>query len=88
MMAALFLSFLIPNNGSTYNGARDALKDGYRSIDTAAAYFNEEAGRAVRDSRMPRYEYAFPANSGFMTMDMKRREGEWILLSPTWIVAK
>ena len=35
----------------------DALKIGYRSIDTAAAYDNEEAvGRAVRRSGIPREE--------------------------------
>ena len=35
----------------------DALKIGYRSIDTAAAYGNEEAvGRAVRRSGVPREE--------------------------------
>ena len=49
--------FLIPNDGSTYNAVRDALKDGYRHIDTAAAYFNEEeVGKAVRDSGIPREE--------------------------------
>jgi 2,5-diketo-D-gluconate reductase A len=35
----------------------DALQAGYRSIDTAAAYFNEEAvGRAIRRSGVPREE--------------------------------
>jgi 2,5-diketo-D-gluconate reductase A len=35
----------------------DALQAGYRSIDTAAAYFNEEAvGRAIRRSGVPRDE--------------------------------
>jgi diketogulonate reductase-like aldo/keto reductase len=33
----------------------DALKIGYRSIDTASAYFNEEAvGRAIKNSGIPR----------------------------------
>ena len=49
--------FLIPNDGSTYKAVRDALKVGYRHIDTAAAYFNEEeVGKAVRDSGIPRDE--------------------------------
>lgn len=49
--------FLIPNDGSTYTAVTDALKVGYRHIDTAAAYFNEEeVGRAVRDSGIPREE--------------------------------
>lgn len=47
----------IPSNGPTYEAALAALKAGYRHIDTAAAYFNEEdVGRAVRDSGIPREE--------------------------------
>ncbi len=49
--------FLIPNNGPTYEAVSQALKAGYRHIDSAAAYFNEEdVGRAVRDSGIPREE--------------------------------
>lgn len=49
--------FMIPNDGSTYEAVSEALKAGYRHIDTAAAYFNEEeVGRAVRDSGIPREE--------------------------------
>ena len=49
--------YLIPNDGSTYDAVTKALRLGYRHIDTAAAYFNEdEVGRAVRDSRIPRDE--------------------------------
>lgn len=49
--------FLIPNDGSTYKAVSEALKAGYRHIDTAAAYFNEaEVGQAVRDSGIPREE--------------------------------
>lgn len=47
--------FMIPSDGSTYAVVTEALKAGYRHIDTAAAYFNEEeVGRAVRDSKIPR----------------------------------
>ena len=47
--------FMIPADGSTYNAVLEALKVGYRHIDTAAAYFNEaEVGKAVRDSGIPR----------------------------------
>lgn len=47
--------YLIPNDGSTYRAVRTALDAGYRHIDTAAAYFNEEeVGKAVRDSGIPR----------------------------------
>ena len=49
--------FRIPNDGSTYRAVRTALDAGYRHIDTAAAYFNEaEAGKAVKDSGVPREE--------------------------------
>ena len=41
----------------TYNACLAALELGYRHIDTAAMYGNEEAvGRAVRDSKIPREE--------------------------------
>lgn len=50
--------FLIPNDGSTYTAVSEALKAGYRHIDTAAAYFNEEeVGRAVKDSGIPRAKF-------------------------------
>ena len=49
--------FMIPGDGPTYTAVLEALKAGYRHIDTAAAYFNEEdVGRAVRDSGIPREE--------------------------------
>lgn len=49
--------FMIPADGSTYNAVREALEAGYRHIDTATAYFNEdEVGKAVRDSGIPREE--------------------------------
>ena len=49
--------FMIPSDGSTYKAVLEALKVGYRHIDTAAAYFNEaEVGKAVRDSGIPRDE--------------------------------
>lgn len=49
--------YQIENNGPTYGAVLTALKAGYRHIDTAAAYFNEEdVGRAVRDSGIPREE--------------------------------
>lgn len=49
--------FLIPNDGETYDAVLNALKAGYRHIDTAAAYMNEtDVGKAVRDSGIPRDE--------------------------------
>lgn len=47
--------FQIPANGSTYNAVKLALAAGYRHIDTAVAYFNEqEVGKAIKDSGIPR----------------------------------
>ncbi|MEE3423489.1 MAG: aldo/keto reductase [Succinimonas sp.] len=52
-----FGTFLIPADGSTYKAVRAALDAGYRHIDTATAYYNEEeVGNAVRDSGILREE--------------------------------
>jgi diketogulonate reductase-like aldo/keto reductase len=43
--------FQIPPGKQTYDAVRTALKLGYRGVDTAAAYGNEEdVGRGIRDS--------------------------------------
>lgn len=47
--------FKIPSDGSTYQAVSQALKAGYRHIDTAVAYFNEaEVGQAIADSGIDR----------------------------------
>jgi len=52
-----FGTFMIPADGSTYTAVKEALKAGYRHIDTAAAYFNEEeVGKAIKDSGVARNE--------------------------------
>lgn len=52
-----FGTFQIPADGSTYQAVLKALKLGYRHIDTATAYFNEqEVGKAIKDSGIPREE--------------------------------
>ncbi len=49
--------FTIPAGEETYNATLNAIKAGYRHIDTAVAYFNEaDVGRAVRDSGVARDE--------------------------------
>lgn len=49
--------FQIPEAAVCEKAVSDALEIGYRMIDTAAAYFNEEAvGKAIRDSGLPREE--------------------------------
>ncbi len=50
-----FGTFMIPADGTTYTSVREALDAGYRHIDTAAVYFNEEeVGKAIRDSGIDR----------------------------------
>jgi 2,5-diketo-D-gluconate reductase A len=47
----------VPNGPETENAVRWALELGYRHVDTAQAYGNEESvGRALRDSGVPREE--------------------------------
>jgi diketogulonate reductase-like aldo/keto reductase len=50
-----FGTYKIPDGDATYNSVLAALKAGYRHIDTAKFYGNEESvGRAIRDSGIPR----------------------------------
>lgn len=47
--------FQAARGGETYDAVREALRLGYRHVDTAAIYRNEEdVGRALRDSGVPR----------------------------------
>ena len=49
--------FMVPAGDATKNACLDALKMGYRHIDTAHAYQNERSvGEAVRESGIPREE--------------------------------
>lgn len=46
-----------PERNETYNAVRWALEAGYRHIDTASMYMNEEeVGRGIKDSQVPREE--------------------------------
>ncbi|MBU1145751.1 MAG: aldo/keto reductase [Firmicutes bacterium] len=52
-----FGTWQIPNGEMAYNATLEALKIGYRHIDTAAAYQNEESvGKAIKDSGLKREE--------------------------------
>ncbi len=49
--------FRIPEGEEVFNAVKNALESGYRMIDTAAMYKNEEGvGRAVKESGIPREE--------------------------------
>ena len=53
-----FGTWKLAQGEETENAVREALKTGYRLIDTAAIYMNEESvGRAVRESDVPREEF-------------------------------
>ncbi len=57
--------FQIPPD-ETEQAVATALEVGYRHIDTAASYQNEEAvGSAVRSSRVPATSCSSPPNCGF-----------------------
>ncbi|WP_407889070.1 aldo/keto reductase [Levilactobacillus sp. N40-8-2] len=52
-----FGTWQIPGGDTAYNAVANALKAGYRHIDTAKAYANESSvGKAIRDSGIPREE--------------------------------
>ncbi len=52
-----FGTWQTPNDDTGYNAVREAIEVGYRHIDTAAIYGNEEAvGAAIHDSGIPRNE--------------------------------
>ncbi|WP_018931722.1 aldo/keto reductase [Gracilibacillus lacisalsi] len=49
--------FLVEEGEEVYNSVKWALEHGYKSIDTAAVYGNEEGvGKAIKDSGIPRKE--------------------------------
>lgn len=50
-------TFLMPDGEDAYSSVLEALKVGYRHIDTAQMYRNEESvGKAIKDSGIPRNE--------------------------------
>lgn len=60
--------FQIPDPAQCEQVVADALSTGYRLIDTAAAYLNEEAvGRAIRASGVPERTCSLPPNCGSKT---------------------
>ena len=58
------------NGEIAYQAVLEALKAGYRHIDTAAIYKNEESvGRAIRDSGFPRQEIFVTTNTFLIFID-------------------
>ncbi len=79
----------IPFDPNIEQAVYDALMTGYRLIDTAAVYGNEEAvGRAIKRSGIPRENCSSPQNCGFRTQAMKRRKRHLKPLFPIcgWII--
>ena len=63
----------------------NALKTGYRLIDTAACYGNEKAvGTAVRDSGIAREEIFLLPKSGFRMQVMRKRKNRLRRLWKIW----
>ena len=52
-----FGTWQVKNGAETYQAVKEALQVGYRHIDTAQGYQNEESvGKAIKDSKIPREE--------------------------------
>ena len=67
--------FMVEPNGPTEEAVSNALKAGYRLIDTAAAYFNEEdVGRAIRKSGVPREEIYVTSKLWMQELRLRSRE--------------
>lgn len=79
MMPAIgFGVFQIPVN-ETERVVTDAIEVGYRLIDTASAYFNEEqVGSAIRRSGINAKSFSLPPNCGYRIMSMTMHCGHSI----------
>ena len=64
--------YQIPDPAVCEQAVGDALKIGYRSIDTAAAYDNEEAVRSAA-AAFPARNFSSPRNCGSAARVMNRR---------------
>lgn len=64
--------FQIQDENECEQAVYDAIMAGYRLIDTAASYLNEEAvGRAIKRSGVPREELFITTKFGFRMLVMK-----------------
>ena len=80
MPAMGFGVYQIPTK-ETERVVSEAIEVGYRMIDTAASYFNEEqVGNAIRQSGIGREEFFVTQSCGCRTTNMTMRCGRSIFL--------
>lgn len=71
-----FGTYQIKDPAQCERAVRDAIDVGYRLIDTAASYGNEEAvGKAVRECGLPRRSCSSPPSCGSPTPAMRGLSG-------------
>lgn len=71
----IFGTWQLEDDEICYKAVRDALSAGYRHIDTAADYGNEESvGRAIRESGIPREEIIVTSKLSAMVKDADEAE--------------
>ena len=77
--------FQIPDAAICEQAVTEAIAAGYRLIDTAAAYYNEEAvGAAIAKSNVPREKLFITTNSGYRTQAMKLPKKPLTLPYKSW----
>lgn len=69
--------FQIPDANECERVVIDAIQSGYRLIDTAASYMNEEAvGKGIKNSGIDRSELLSRQSSGFRTRALRAHSGQ------------
>ena len=80
--------YLLRPGTESYQSVKAALDTGYRLVDTASFYGNEEdVGKAVRDSVVPREESSSQPSSGTTTTVTIPYIEPLTLPSSTWVSA-
>ena len=78
MPMAGFGVFQIKDKEECVRVVLEAIETGYRLIDTAQSYGNEEAvGEAILKTNVPREELFVTTKSGLQTMAMKKLRHRW-----------
>lgn len=84
--------FKVQDGEEVVQSVKSALKAGYKSIDTAAVYQNEEGvGQAIKEAGIPRKELLLPQKFGILTramflqsMHLKPALKSWVLIILTF----